>query len=283
MRSLRAASIAAAATLWVWLPPQTAAQTAGAQASAKSSVPRASDGKPDLTGVWQAGSTARGNWEDANSGLGIGGTGKNPNAPAVLSASDRPSNAERAPYQPWAAQKVLESYKSRGVDDPAARCLPPGIPRTSTLGLYPTQIVQTPKQIVFLYEYMHESRVVPIDAKHREDLGPTYMGDAVGHWEGDTLVLDVTNFNDKTWLVGTGTFHSEALHVVERYTRIDKDQINYDITMEDPKVLTKPWVMHTNLMLREGTQLDEYVCAENNQAPGNYQRYENNGVKFQRP
>jgi len=251
--------------------------------AAKSSIPRTSDGKPDLTGVWQSGSTVRGSWQEANQGNGVGGSGKNPDAPAVLSASDRPATAEKAPYQPWAAQKVLESYKIRGIDDPTAQCLPPGIPRTSVLGLFPTQIVQTPQQMVFLYEYMNEFRVVPLNAGHRDDLSPTYMGDAVGHWEGDTLVIDVTGFNDKTWLVGTGTFHSEALHVTERYTRVDKEQINYDITMEDPNVLTKPWIIHTNLMLREGTRLEEYVCAENNLAPAFYERLQKNNVNFQRP
>ncbi len=278
MRRLLTAFVIAALSL--------AAQTSTgekAKASAKSSVPRTADGKPDLTGVWQSGSTARGSWEEANSGNGIGGNGKNPNAPAILSSSDRPAAAEKAPYQPWAAQKVLESYKIRGIDDPAAQCLPPGIPRTSTLGLFPTQIVQTPKQIIFLYEYMHEYRVVPLNAKHPDDIQPTYMGDSVAHWEGDTLVVDVTGFNDRTWLIGTGTFHSEDLHVTERYTRVDKDQINYDNTMEDPKILTKPWVIHTNLMLREGTRLQEYVCAENNLAPAFYERLQKNNIQFQRP
>jgi hypothetical protein len=267
----------------VALTPVLLAAQAPPTPAAKSSFPRTADGKPNLTGVWQSGSTAKGSWEEANQGTGVGGSGKNPNAPAVLSASDRPTTAEKAPYQPWAAQKVLESYKIRGIDDPDALCLPPGIPRTSVLGLFPTQIVQTPQQIVFLYEYMHEFRVIPINAKHRDDVSPTYMGDSVGHWEDDTLVVDVTGFNDKTWLVGTGTFHSEALHVVERYTRVDKDQINYDITMEDPNVLTKPWIIHTHLMLREGTHLEEYVCAENNLAPEFYERLQKNNVHFQRP
>ncbi len=263
----------------VWLQGPLPAQTP----SGKSSVPRAANGKPDLTGVWQSRSTVRGSWEEANSGTGIGGTGKNPSAPAVLSASDRPAAAEKAPYQRSAAQKVLESYKNRGIDDPAARCLPPGIPRTSMLGLYPTQIVQTPQQIIFLYEYMHEYRVVPLSAKHPDDLVPGYMGDSVGHWEGDTLVVDVTGFNDKTWLIGTGTFHTDALHVTERYTRVDKEQINYDVTIEDPNVLTKPWVIHTNLMSRKGTRLQEYVCAENNTAPSFYEELLKDGVNFKRP
>jgi len=84
-----------------------------------------------------------------------------------------------------------------------------------------------------------------------------------GHWEGDTLVVHVIGFNDKTWLAGAGTSHSDALHVVERYTRVDRDRINYNVTIENPKVLTKPWTFHSSMMLREGTRLEEYVCAEN--------------------
>jgi hypothetical protein len=177
----------------------------------------------------------------------------------------------------------MESYKIRGIDDPTARCLPPGIPRTSLLGLFPTQLVQTPEQIVILYEYMNASRVIRMNAKHPDDLVPTYMGDSVGRWDGDTLVVDITGFNDKTWLVGTGTFHTEMLHVTERYKRVDKERIDYDVTMEDPGVLTKPWVIHSNLMLREGTRLQEYVCAENNLDPGHYEDLVKDGIKFTRP
>jgi hypothetical protein len=93
------------------------------------------------------------------------------------------------------------------------------------------------------------------------------MGDPVGHWEGDTLVVDVIGFNDRTWLQGTGTFHSEDLHLTERYTRVSKDRIDYEVKIEDPKVLTKPWVIRSSMMLREGTRLQENVCAENNTEP----------------
>ena len=140
----------------------------------------------------------------------------------------------------------------------------------------------TPRQIVILYEYMNVFRVIPLNAKHPDDMIPSYMGDSVGHFEGDTLVVDVTGFNDKTWMAGTGTFHTDALHVTERYTRIDKDQINYDVTMEDPNVLTKPWTLHSTIMLREGTRLQEYVCAENNIDPERYEKLLKDGVNFTR-
>jgi hypothetical protein len=264
----------------VW-PTSLSAQTA-TRAAAKSTIPRASDGKPDLTGVWQGGSTQRGSWEQANGGVGVGGSGRDPSAPAALSSNDRPAGREGAPYQPWAAQKVLEAFNRRGIDDPTAQCLPAGLPRTVMLGLFPQQIVQTPTQIVMLYEYMNVFRVIPLNAKHPDDIIPSYMGDSVGRWEGDTLVVDVIGFNDKTWLAGTGTFHTDALHITERFTRVDKDQINYEVTMEDPNVLTKPWALRSTLMLREGTRLEEYVCAENNIDPDRYEKLLKEGVKFTR-
>jgi hypothetical protein len=250
--------------------------------AAKSSVPRGADGKPDFTGVWQSGTTAKGSWEEANAGLGVGGTGRNPSAPVILSSNDRPADRAGAPYQPWAAKKVLEAFNRRGIDDPTSLCLPAGLPRIAMLGLFPTQIVQTPKQIVILYEYMNVFRVIPFTNKHPGDIVPTYMGDSIARWDGDTLVVDVTGFNDKTWLQGTGTFHSEALHITERYTRIDQDQINYEVRIEDPNVLTKPWDLSTSLMLREGTRLQEYVCAENNLDPDRYEKLIKDGVKFTR-
>ena len=214
-------------------------------------VPRGADGKPDFNGVWQAASSRRGTWEEANNGGGLGGfvPGRRP---------------EPAPYQPWAAKKVLESFNRRGIDDPVAACLPPGVPRVNTVGLFPMQIVQTPQAIVMMYEYLNAFRIINMNARHPDDLEPGFMGDSVGHWEGDTLVVDVTGFNDKTWLTSTGTFHSEALHVTERFTRTDRDTIQYEATMEDPKVLTKPWVFRTTIMRRDGTRLREYVCEENN-------------------
>jgi hypothetical protein len=250
--------------------------------SVSAQIPRTADGKPDLTGVWQGGSTQRGSWDEANAGLGVGGSGRNPLAPATPSSADRPAGREGAPYQEWAAKKVLEAFNRRGIDDPTGLCLPPGIPRTVMLGLFPQQFIQTPTQIVILYEYMSAFRVVPLNAQHPDDMIPSYMGNSVAHWEDDTLVVDVVGFNDKTWLAGTGTFHTDALHITERYTRVDKDRIDYEVTMEDPNVLTKPWVLQSSLMLREGTRLQEYVCAENNLDPARYERLLKDGIDFTR-
>jgi hypothetical protein len=129
---------------------------------------------------------------------------------------------------------------------------------------------------------MNQFRIIPLNASHPDDVVSTYMGDSVGHWEGDTLVVEVVSFNDKTWLQGTGTIHSDALHVTERYTRVDKDQINYEATMDDPNVFTRPWTIRNTLMLREGTRVQEFVCAENNIDPARYEKYQKDGVNFTR-
>src|SRR5215475_11398842 len=141
-----------------WLVILAALLPAVLFAQKKGSVPRLPNGKPDLTGVWQGGSTQRGGWEEANTGTGVGGSGRDAAAPVVLSSNDRPAGREGAPYQPWAAQKVLEAFNRRGIDDPNSLCLPPGLPRLAILGLFPQQIVQTPTQIVMLYEYMNVFR-----------------------------------------------------------------------------------------------------------------------------
>jgi hypothetical protein len=252
-----------------------------AQKATRNAIPRMPDGKPSLTGVWQPNSTTPGSWDEANRGGGLGGTGVDAAAPIAPSSSDR-QTSEGAPYQPWAAEKVLAAYNRRGIDDPTAQCLPPGIPRLYSVGLFPVQILHLPNQIAILYEYMNVFRVIPLNGKHPDDLEPAFLGDSAGHWEGDTLVVDVTSFNDKTWLVGGGTFHSDKLHITERYKRVNKDRIDYEATIEDPGVLTKPWLYKTSLMLREGTRVREYTCTENNLDPGRYENYLKNGVDFTR-
>jgi hypothetical protein len=258
-----AAMVATAAAMAAALPATLAAQETHATAN----IPRAADGHPDLTGVWQGGSNRIGTWEDTNSGDGpLGESG--PITPyAVKGPQPKP------PYQAWAAAKVVEEYNKRGIDEPMVKCLPPGVPRMTLMGLFPMQIVQTPKTIVMLFEAFHVFRIIPIgpDVKHPDDLDPSYMGDSIGHWEGDTLVVDVTGFNDKTWLSGVGTIHSEKLHVVEKFTRVDENTIVYEDTVEDPEVLTGPWTRHGTIMLRPGTRIREYECAENNVDEQRYQ------------
>lgn len=145
---------------------------------------------------------------------------------------------------------------------PTVQCVPPGVP-TATMWPYPLQIVQKPDLVVILYEAYPMFRVIPTDGRpHPDDIDPTYMGNSVGHWEGDTLVVDVTGFNDKT--VITDFHHTTAFHVVERYQRTSYDTISYVATVEDPNVFAVPWRYGGPLKLHSEWDLQEYVCEQNN-------------------
>ena len=231
---------------------------------AKPAGPRTTDGKPDMSGVWQGGGA---------SGLAFAIGSDNAKAArpsdaavAAAPASVVPSRV-KPPYQDWILPKLKEIRDRRNIDDPSARCLLVGVPRITNEPL-PIKIIQTKDEIAFLYETFHAFRVIPTDGrKHPDDIDPSFLGDSVGHWEGDTLVVDVIGFNDKTWIGAAGaTLHSDALHVIERYTRVDYDTITYDVTIDDPKVFTKTWSpAPTFLSLRPGERLHEYECIENNE------------------
>ena len=240
-------------------------------------VPRGADGKPDLNGVYQA-SSRRGAWD-------FDVPGEEPGVPAVRASGDAvPIGPPRdpVPYQDWARQQAQTYLDRRSIDDPATFCRPQSGPRMTPTGLFPIQFVQSPKQIAILYEYFWLFRAIPIDGRpHPDDVEPTYMGDSVGHWEGDTLVVDVVNFKAGGWLA-PGVFHSDALHLTERYARIDRDQLNYEATIDDPKVFTKPWMTRVTLMLREGARLREYSCMENNLDMQRYQEFLKNPSLFMR-
>ena len=164
-----------------------------------------------------------------------------------------------------AAQKIRQTYLDRrGIDDPMARCLMVGVPRITTMPM-PFQITQTKDQVLFLYEAFHAFRIAPFNKPHPDDAEPSYMGDSVARWDGDTLVLDVIGFNDKTWLGGVGTIHSEKLHVTERFTRTDYDTIVYEVKLEDPGVFTKPYNQRATIRLRANDRVREYECSENNE------------------
>ena len=250
-------SAAMFATIVLSFPPECF----GRQTGAVRPAPRAADGKPDLTGVYQGGSTRRGDWD-------FQVPGDQPGVPTPTTQSALPSQPrlDPVPFQPWARERAQEFLNMRSINDPTSRCLPGPSTRSHNVALFPIQIVQTPQQIIFLYEYFTVFRVIPLNQKaHPDDLEPSFLGHSIGHWEGDTLVVDIVGFNDKGWVLAGGIFHSEALHITERYTRIDYDTIKYEATIEDPKVLTKPFTTGTNLMLREGARLREYICPENNE------------------
>lgn len=174
---------------------------------------------------------------------------------------------------PWAQglyNSAKPSFGPHGVpiaetNDPVYHgCFPPGVPRVY-LHPFPMQIAQVPGEVIIMYEYDNLSRHIYTDGRaHNEGLGPTWMGDSIGKWEGSTLVADTTNFNDKTWVDRIGHPHTEALHVVERFRRVDKDQLEIQLTIEDPKAYTQPWKATLNYKLQKGWSLLEQFCEDNN-------------------
>lgn len=205
--------------------------------------------KPDLSGIWQAVNTAAWDLQDHSGALGI------PPGIGVVEGNE-------IPYQPWAAAKKQQNFANRRAADPAeANCFLPGVPRATYMP-YPFEIVQTPKLIAITYEFAHALREIPMDGSGHSDLTDTWMGDSRGRWDGNTLVVDVTNFNDQTWFDQAGNFHSDALHVVEHYTLADKDHLLYEATVEDQKVFTRPWKISMPLYrrLEKNGKLLEYEC-----------------------
>jgi hypothetical protein len=242
----------------------SASLTSAQQAAPIQPAPKTADGKPDLTGVYQA-SPRRGGW-DAEA------PGDEPGVPAPRSAvSINTTTSDPIPFTPAARALAQDILNRRSIDDPTTRCIFAASPRITGVGLFPIQFVQTPTQMIILYEYMWTHRVIPIGTKHADDISPSFMGSSVGRWDGDTFVVDVVGFKPGLWLTG-GLVTSDALHLTERYRRVDRDQLTYEVTIEDPKVLTKPFTQRTTLMLRDGVRLREYSCAENNMDPGVYEK-----------
>jgi hypothetical protein len=177
---------------------------------------------------------------------------------------------EDPPLQPWAEAKFKERQSEKlhqdpdSGPDPTERCIPPGIPR-EMLQPFPWEIVQARDRVIMIFEYQSLIRQIFTDGRgHPKDLEPTYMGNAIGKFEGDTLVIDTVGFNDKTWLDPMGLPHSDALHVVERLRRVDHDTLVDEYTIEDSKAYKKPWTTQKTFKLKPDWQIQEYVCAENN-------------------
>jgi len=225
--------------------------------SAAQPIPRAANGKPDLSGIWIAqGALALAAGEDEVKA-----------ALAADAAAGRTPLPARAapPYRPEAEARRQYYLNRRGIDDPMARCLLSGVPRIQLRPL-PFRIVQLPTEVIVLYEIHHAFRMIPTDGRpHPSDMEPSYMGESVGRWDGDTLVVDVRGFNDKSWLVGVGTVHTEQLRVTERYTRDSYDTMLYEAVMDDPDVFTKPWRIQERFRLRPNDRVREYECIENNE------------------
>jgi hypothetical protein len=166
------------------------------------------------------------------------------------------------PFLPWTLKTYNERVENRAKDDPEAHCLPVGVPRFM-FDPYPFQIIQTKTQVIFVFEgdnYLW--RIVNIGNTHPKNLKPTWLGDAVGHYEGDTLVVDVTGFNGLAWLDQAGHATSDKLHLTERYTRTDSLTLKYEVTIDDPEAYAKPWTASNTVHWRPGMELMESFCQE---------------------
>ena len=239
---------------------------------------RTADGKPNFSGVWQAINEA--NWDlqahDARPGA-VTQKGVYPYAYAEVPAAPVLALGAAAgvpgslgvvqgdaeiPYTPAAAMTKAENAAHWIDRDPELKCYLPGIPRATYMP-YPFQIVQSSSKIQMIYTFSNAARTIHLD----KVAGPpddTWMGHSVGRWEGDTLVVEVTNFNDKTWFDRAGNFHSDALHVVERYTAASRDHLLYEATIEDPNVFTRPWKISMPIYrrLEKNAQIMEFRCVE---------------------
>jgi hypothetical protein len=214
-------------------------------------APRTPDGKPDLQGIWEAHATADANLEAHSAALGIrAGEG------VIVDPPDG-----RIPYQPAARAIQKENFSKRAMADPVSRCYLPGVPRANYMP-YPFQIFETPEFIALTYEFVHASRTIHMNKSEHLDNIEFWMGDSRGHWEGETLVVDVADNNGDTWLDSSGNFHTAAMHVIERYTRTGPDTLQYEATIEDSNVLTRPFRISIPLYrhTEKNAQLYEYEC-----------------------
>lgn len=239
---------------------QTRAIPASARPGRSAGIPRTSDGKPDFNGIWQSLNTANWNLEDHSAEAGpvvaTGAIGAEPAGMGII------EGASTIPYKPEALKQRDANYRIRAKEDPEAKCYLPGVPRATYMP-YPFQIVEATGDMLFTYAYDSAARVVHM-TKHAPAELDTWMGTNNGHWEGDTLVIDVTGFNGRAWLDRAGNFSSDSLHVVERYTMLDANTIEYEATLEDPDTWTKPWKISFPLYRHreKNARLMPFQCVE---------------------
>ena len=221
-------------------------------------APRRADGHPDLSGMWIE-------------KYGALGTDPAVGKPGGGARSARPASypSDELPYQPWAALKARQLHDA-GNTDPLLHCEPYGVPRIWG-GPHPARLVQLPGELIILYERDTAFRIIPTDGRsHPADADPSWMGNSVSKWDGDTLVIDTIDLNEKSWLgsgknagEGSGTFHSDALHVTERIHRPDFNHLTVEITDDDPKVFTHPWTYNWNMNLVPNEEMYEDVTCSN--------------------
>jgi hypothetical protein len=259
-RTLTRAAIATvilAAPLGALAQTNYAAEAAKNPGAASRPTPHLADGHPDLNGVWHH-FFGIGTIQKVGDSFVVGGAF----SPQGAKLYNTPLGDAKPEYKAEFAAKVKSAYDNQVKEDPALHCINPGVPRLGP----PHQIVHTPKQAVFLYADStgNQWRVIPLDGRHHStdpETAATFNGDSVGHWEGDTLVVDVTRLTDETWMGDNGLLHSRKLHVIERLRRTG-DTIQYKVTTEDPGVLQKPWTLSRTLTLQPDALEEAAPCID---------------------
>jgi len=242
-----------------WLLPVLTNVAAQAPASAAYRAPRTPDGKPNLNGIWQTMNTANWNIEPHPAGPSpvreLGAAGAVPGGLGVVDGGE-------IPYLPAARKKQQENYANRLKLDPEIKCYLPGVPRSTYQGM-PFQIIQSTKHIMLIHEFAGAVRTIYM-ADQTEAPADSWMGWSNGRWEGETLVVDTKGFNDLSWFDRAGNFHSDALHVVERFTPRSADTLNYEATIEDSKTFSRPWKISLPLYRRveQNAMIMEFRCVE---------------------
>lgn len=249
--------VAATVAANVPLAPGSAASQAPTGRQAAYTPPRTADSQPNLEGVWRVWNLAKYDIEPHASSPGV---------PAGMGVIVDPADG-MIPYKPWALEKKKENFANSRISDPLrsadplAKCYIPGVPRVTYLG-WPFQIFQTREYVAFVYEWMHMRRMIPLSNRPRIEGLDFWGGVPRGRFEGNTLVVDVTNLSDHTWFDMAGNFHSKAAHVVERYTPTGPDTLEYEATIEDPNVFTKPWRMRMPIQRQKDIGILEYECPD---------------------
>jgi hypothetical protein len=222
--------------------------------------PKTPDGQPDLQGVWRVWNLAKYDVEPHSASQGV------PAGPGVI--VDPPDGL--IPYKPWALARKKENFAASRVrfpydplknPDPLARCYIPGVPRITYLG-WPFEILQTKDFVAIVYEWMHIRRMIPVTARPVPEGIDLWGGVSRGRWDGNTLVVKVANLSDRTWFDMAGNFHSKAVQVEERYTLSGPDTLDYQVTIEDPNVFTRPWKMRMPIQRQRDVRLLEYECPQ---------------------
>ncbi len=220
--------------------------------------PRLPDGRPDL-------GNATGSWFGPTIGDMSGHGRGTSNNVGGLAGEAMPEGVVEVPFLPWAQKAYDQRQATIAKDDPEAFCVPPGIPRTNAIA-FPFQIYQHPDRIIFLYEKLNVWRIVWMDGrKHTppDKLNPSFYGESIGHWEGDTLVIDVVGQNDLSWIDSAGHPKTDKVHVTERWQRRNQQILHYEATIDDPGAYSRPWTTRWNMLFKPGAELMDYLCANN--------------------